>query len=111
MRILLLALALLFVGCAMSSKMNHISLGMTKQEVIDIMGSPVSTSAAEGMEYLNYNLSETGFGLDDALLRKRTPYYVRFKDGKVESYGRFGDFDSTKHDNKSKITIDLNTNK
>ena len=88
MRIFLLALVFIVSGCAMSSKMNHVSLGMTKQEVIDVMGTPVSTSAKDDMEYLNYNLGETGLGMDDALLGRRTPYYIRVKDGKVESYGR-----------------------
>jgi len=66
---------------------------MTKAEVIAAMGPPVSVSAKEGTEYLNYKLSETG---DDAFMGWTTPYYVRIVNGKVDAFGRHGDFDSTK---------------
>jgi hypothetical protein len=93
-------------GCATAYKMNNISLGMTKPEVIKKLGRPASTSAQSGVEYMNYKLSETG---DDEFLGTYTPYFVRIVDGKVESYGRMGDFDSTKVP-ESKSTIDLNIN-
>ena len=86
-------MAVLLVGCATSSKINAVQLGMTKTEVIATMGNPVSISAKGGAEYLNYKLSETG---DDAARGWTTPYFVRLVDGKVDSYGRTGDFDSTK---------------
>ncbi len=66
---------------------------MTKSEVITVMGNPVSISAIGGTEYFNYKLSETD---DDAFMGWTTPYYVRLINGKVDSYGRSGDFDSTK---------------
>jgi hypothetical protein len=34
---------------------------------------------------------------------KTTPYYVRLINGKVESYGRTGDFDSTKNSNDREL--------
>lgn len=68
---------------------NKISVGMTKQQVIKAMGNPVSVSAQTGTEMLNYSFIETPF--DDP-----RPYYVRLREGKVESYGRLGDFDSQK---------------
>lgn len=80
-------------GCATASKINRVSVGMTKNEVIDVMGKPVSTSATEGTEYLNYSLSETG---DHAFYGITTPYYIRLINGRVDAYGRMGDFDSTK---------------
>ena len=86
-------LAMMVVSCATSSKINAIQLGMTKSEVITVMGEPVSISAQGGAGYLNYALSENS---DDAFMRFTTPYYVRLVNGKVESYGRTGDFDSTK---------------
>ncbi|MES2580068.1 MAG: hypothetical protein V4552_05925 [Pseudomonadota bacterium] len=58
------------------------------------MGEPVSVSAKDGTEYLNYKLSETD---DDAFRGWTSPYYVRLINGKVDSYGRTGDFDSTKN--------------
>jgi len=86
--------------------MNNINLGMTKQNVIKSLGRPVSTSAQGGAEYLNYKFAETS---DDDFYGHYSDYYVRIVDGKVESYGRLGDFDSTKVPEK-KSTIDLNIN-
>lgn len=80
-------------GCASpSSKMNNVTVGMTKQEVVSIMGKPGTTSATGSVEYLQYR--------PDAMARfagQQTWYYVRLVDGKVDSYGLLGDFDSTKH--------------
>lgn len=91
---------LLFIGmsfcisaCATAGKINSVRLGMTKGEVIRAMGRPASISAQGQSEYLNYALAETS---DQAFLGVAIPYYVRLIEGKVESYGRAGDFDSTK---------------
>ena len=66
---------------------------MTKAQVIEVMGNPTSVSAqGQGLQYLNYALSETS---DDELRGLTTNYYVRLIHGKVESFGRMGDFDST----------------
>ena len=89
----MIIVAFLLIGCATSHKINMISVGMTKDEVLKAMGPPVSISATEGVEYLNYKLSETD---DDAFMGWTTPYYVRIRDGKVDAFGRHGDFDSTK---------------
>ena len=73
--------------------MNSVSIGMTKQEVISVLGPPTSISAKEGAEYLNYRFFETGLAAYHGIT---SPYFVRIINGKVESYGRLGDFDSTK---------------
>ena len=100
------------VGCGLvlpkreyypSLKMNDIEIGMTKQQVIEIMGQPSSTSAINNRMYLNYSLHE--WNHPDG--KEKTEYFVRFIDGKVESYGKTGDFDSTKVP-ETKTTIDLN---
>jgi len=105
MRILIsLIFAAILVGCATSSsssKLNAVQLGMSKTEVIAVMGDPASVSAKGETVYLNYALSETG---DDAFLGITTPYYVRLVNGKVDSYGRTGDFDSTQPDTVKIIT-------
>lgn len=105
-KLLFLILPVLLIGCATAHKMNNISLGMTKQEVIQKLGRPVSTSAQSGVEYLNYRFAETD---DDYFDGNYSPYYVRIVEGKVESYGRLGDFDSTQAP-ESKTTVDLNIN-
>jgi len=99
--------AILTTGCATAHKMNSVSIGMTKQEVISVLGPPTSTSAKEGVEYLNYRFSETD---DHAFYGITSPYFVRIINGKVDSYGRLGDFDSTKAP-ETKSTIDLNIKK
>src|SRR5688500_18919758 len=101
-----LVMAFSLLGCATSGQINHLSLGMTKQDVIRAMGMPTSTSATEGVEYLNYQLSETD---DDAFRGITSPYFVRIKAGIVDAFGRLGDFDSTKP-RETKSTIDLNVN-
>lgn len=90
--------------------MNNASLGMTKQEVIKAMGQPQSVSAISGVEYLNYKLCTVeGDFYNDFRCKGWDDFYVRLKSGKVDSYGRRGDFDSTKTP-ESKRTIDLNIN-
>lgn len=82
-----LIVALLIVstlGCASSSKINNVSLGMTREETVAVMGEPASTSAKGDVEYLNYRLSKGLFMTDD--------YYVRLRGGKVDAFGRAGDF-------------------
>lgn len=93
----------LLTACATPSKtLNSVSVGMTKAEVIQIMGEPQSTSATGGTEYLLYTLNDGASVATDALgqshlqLQTKNSYFVRLKGGLVDSYGRVGDFDSTK---------------
>jgi hypothetical protein len=83
-------IALFFGGCARYAKdINAISLGMTKQEVIERLGNPASISATKGVEYLNYRYYEDD---KDMWWGITHPYYVQIIDGKVTAYGRHGDF-------------------
>ena len=85
-RIIIIFIAVVFLfGCAGSfQKMNNLKLGMTKQEVIEAIGSPNSTSAIKNVEYLKYRIGAGVFYSDE--------YYVRLLDRKVEAYGQKGDF-------------------
>lgn len=88
----LLILVVFLAGCATSRKMNRLSVGMTKSEVLDAMGRPSSTSApGKGVEFLRYRAFN------------HVGYFVRLVDGRVDSYGEMGDFDSIKDP-----TLDLN---
>ena len=109
MRILLITIfGFLLVGCATTSRLNQISLGMTKEQVIQKAGKPTSVAAQDNMEIFRYYLYQPlGQGMID---EPRTDYFVRFKNGLVESYGKMGDFDSTKVP-ETKTTVDLNINK
>lgn len=83
-RILLpLAAAVAIVsGCASSADLNRIHIGMSKAEVISVLGNPDSTSAQANVEYLTYYLENNdGYGRDQ-------PYLVRLVSGTVESFGR-----------------------
>jgi hypothetical protein len=81
--ILGLFIAVLLAGCASSAKLNDIHIGMTKDEVKLILGTPDSTSAQANVEYMTYYLdAQSGYGRDQ-------PYMIRLVNGKVESFGRF----------------------
>ena len=101
--------AVLLTGCTSTKSLNlsSVSVGMDKQKVITLHGEPFRVAAIDGLEYFIYR------GID--LNRQNSPadllvmpfvlldgkaaleVFIRFKDGKVEAYGRLGDFDSTKH--------------
>ena len=75
-------IAVLFIGCTVFSpyrnaakKMNQLKVGMTKDEVVVILGEPITTSAKDEVEYLNYSL-------------RADPYCVEIVNGKVNSFGR-----------------------
>ena len=98
MRMIVIAIIAVFLfGCATAHKTNRINVGMSKQEAINIMGKPVSVSAKEGVEYLNYQLAETA---SDDWNGIYTPYFVRIIDGKVDSYGKVADFNSDEFEQK-----------
>ena len=95
----LLLVVILSSGCATPQKMNDLSIGMTKGQVIELLGQPHSTSGKGNVQYLNYRL----YDINDP---PEQPYFVCLVDGKVESYGRLGDLDSTKPP-EIKSTVDL----
>ncbi len=72
----------LLAGCASAEKLNDVRIGMTKDQVVALLGTPDSTSAQANVEYLTYYLEgDSDYGRD-------RPYMVRVVDGKVESFGR-----------------------
>jgi hypothetical protein len=86
----------LLSACASQSKLNNLNIGMTKQDVIKIMGTPDSTKAREGEEVLVYTLR------DGVMSPKYTSkdYWVVLIDGKVKQYGRAGDYGSAEPERK-----------
>jgi len=87
MKIPFLASALLVVallaGCATADKLNQLRIGMTKEQVVAILGTPDSTSAQSNIEYMTYYLA------NDSTRGGDQPYAVRLVNGHVESFGRF----------------------
>lgn len=81
--VVLFAVGALLMGCQTSSALNQIQIGMTKDQMVSVLGKPDSTSAQANVEYMTYYLTtESGYGRDQ-------PYMVRLVSGKVESFGRF----------------------
>ncbi|RPJ69323.1 MAG: outer membrane protein assembly factor BamE [Desulfobacteraceae bacterium] len=78
----LLSAAVLLLGCA--SKMNDVRIGMTRDQVVEAIGAPNSTSEMGNTAYLNYQL------YSDWIFTNR--YYVRLTDGQVDAFGRVGAF-------------------
>lgn len=94
---LILFMCIILTGCAHSPRdMNRISLGMTKEQVIDRLGEPHSTSAKAPYVLYTYEMKQLEdnpailhfitFGLT-LLDSKKSLYGVKFKDGRVNSYG------------------------
>ena len=97
----LVAMSFVLAGCATAGKISRVQIGMSQAQVVGVMDKPASTSRKGDVEYMNYALSDTG---DQAFYGVTRPYYVRLVNGRVDSYGHTGDFDSTKDP-----TLNINT--
>lgn len=82
------AAAIFLAGCqamvyGTASDFEKVSLGMTKEQVIQTLGSPVSVSADgdKGEEYLIYKR------MKHAISEWPRTYSVTLRDGKVVKYG------------------------
>jgi hypothetical protein len=82
--IVLLLLVMLLAGCGTASRLNAVQLGMTRDQVVEVAGTPGSTSQLGNTQYLKYQL------INDWIFTDR--YYVRLTDGRVDAFGRVGDF-------------------
>jgi hypothetical protein len=82
-----LALAIaIAAGCASSSgKLNQVSLGMTRDEVVKVLGRPHAVAAQGETELLSYNLLNKGVG-------DIKEFVVRLQKGAVESFGERASF-------------------
>jgi hypothetical protein len=80
---LTLLLALAACTAPSATKLNEVRTGMTKAEVISLLGSPDSTSAHTNIEYLTYYFNNASTG------GRELPYMVRLVDQHVDSFGRF----------------------
>ena len=78
---------------ATSANLNTISLGMSKSEVIQAVGSPDSVSAQGSVEYLIFHWASPKQLIADE--NNLGHYFIRLTNGRVDAYGEKGDFDST----------------
>ncbi|MBU1810545.1 MAG: DUF2845 domain-containing protein [Candidatus Omnitrophica bacterium] len=73
-----------------TERTNLVSLGMTKAQVIKVMGIPASSKGEFDKEILEYILYPTV----DLTWKDREYFWVTLENGKVIQYGRAGDFGS-----------------
>jgi hypothetical protein len=97
-RVLLCCAAVSLTGCmamifGTADELNKVSVGMTRQEVIQTLGQPKSISAKGDLEYLQYRWVKAVVAADGNFPED---YFVAVKNGRVVSYGKKGDFDSAK---------------
>lgn len=96
----LISSLILLPGCLTQKDLSKISVGMSKQDVIAQLGKPKDVAVQGRVEYFTY---EGEAGYFDGRIGGDFKF-IRFIDGKVESFGKKGDFDSTKDP-----TININT--
>lgn len=78
-----LALVMLLTGCMSSAKkMERVQDGMTKDQVLALLGTPDGGRSRGDVEYLTYYLKA------DAN-KGEQPYMVRLVSGRVDTVGRF----------------------
>lgn len=81
---------LLFTSCSTADKMTKVHPGMTKQEVINELGSPKGSKVVGDKEYLNYYFFDS---VSSSMNGAPRGYAVRLNKGVVETHGRLGDVD------------------
>jgi hypothetical protein len=92
------------IGCAKPKPVfEKIGPGMTEEEVIKKLGKPSSMAMQGQTKYLEYESWDIDPWWGNRI--NHQVFFVRIINGKVESFGRKGDFDSTKNPTK-----DININ-
>jgi len=70
------SVAILCVGCQMDKRFARIQTGMTKSDVVGILGKPDAAKVEDGSEALRWNAGN---------------HYVKLKNGRVTEYGAGND--------------------
>ena len=94
-----IAAVIVTVGCFRDKPevdLTKLSVGMSKEEALQKLGKPTRVAVQGSVEYLEYEAYENS-GWDWQGKRNYRWMFVRIVNGKVESFGRKGDFDSTKN--------------
>lgn len=78
----LLLVALSACTTASVTRLSDVRSGMTKSEVVTVLGHPDSINTHANVEYLTYYLKPDAAG-------RELPYMVRLVDQHVESFGRY----------------------
>jgi hypothetical protein len=110
-KVVLLILTVMLCGCESATHWSKrpdftkIHIGMSQTEVIQAFGKPEDMSAQGKVVYLTYTW--TPWYDHNGADGNKEYYFVRLIDNKVESFGKRGDFDSTKPPEQ---TINVNVN-
>ena len=89
---ILVAVTIVLSGCSVvPPDLSGIEVGMTKNEVLKAMGRPSDFKGFGRSIFFIYHAKGEDLGLMTWNSR-----YIKITDGKVESFGRWGDFDTTK---------------
>lgn len=81
-KMLYVAIVSLICACATGERIVRLDPGMSKNQVVDVMGRPDGYKAQDGYEVLRYtNRLISGWSWD------RADYNVVIKDGKLVEYG------------------------
>jgi hypothetical protein len=93
-RILIILVSALLSGCVTSSKkLSQVENGMTKAEVVKLLGDPKSVSLRDGSEFLRYQLSGRYAPVLNPNGRQfADDYTVQLVNGSVVAYGRDDEF-------------------
>ena len=104
--------SVLLSGCfAKAGRTSGVNYGMSKQEVVAVMGAPVSVSTQGNSQSLSYSVCDTDNQTLSGIMR---PYVVRLIDGRVESYGTTDDVGSpqtptSRHESDQIVKQDVRT--
>ena len=83
----LLATLAVSSGCSSggsSGTLSQVQPGMSRARVIDTVGEPKYVAAADGTEYLWYDVKLDSYSFKPWF----EPYYIKLTDGQVESLGK-----------------------
>jgi len=90
-------ICLIATGCSKPKPaFERIRAGMSEDQVINLIGKPTTRAMQGGILYLEYKSYDYN-PLIDWGPKNHDVFFVRLIDNKVESFGRKGDFDSTKN--------------
>lgn len=96
----LLPAALMIVAIACSKpkpSFDKIRPGMDEGQVVSLLGSPQTIANQARIKYLEYESFDRDIWLGSGRKENVQFFFVKLIDGKVDSFGRKGDFDSTKN--------------
>lgn len=75
-------IALVLCGCVTGERIDDVQIGMSRAEVIDILGDPTGVRRLEDDEALHYDNRYMSFFSPD-----KADYYVILRSGAVVEYG------------------------